>query len=272
MLHDPLIPEPFRILENKRESQDVFTLALEPIHQRDFSFLPGQYNMVHAFGIGASAISISASSQEKKILHTIRTVGSVTNNLQKLAKNDIVGIRGPFGTPWPMEKLKGKYILLLAGGIGLAPLRSLIKTLLSHPKDYQDITLIYGARSPSDLIYQAELSAWRKALHVLLTVDHADKDWEHDVGVVPQFIPLVVKDPKNTVVLMCGPEVMMRFCLFALREAEITFNNIYLSMERNMQCAIGHCGHCQWGPFFICKDGPIMNFKEIEPFFYKNEL
>jgi NAD(P)H-flavin reductase len=229
--------------------------------------------MLYAFGIGESAISISGNpADQHNIQHTIRVVGSVTRNLQKLTTQDSIAIRGPFGKPWPIEKCKGKSILLLAGGIGLAPLRAVVYALTAQRNDFADITLIYGARSPSNLIYQDELAKWGQNINVHVTVDHALKPWTGHVGVITQLIPNVIKDPDNTIVMMCGPEIMMRFGYYALRDEGLKHEHIFLSMERNMQCAIGHCGHCQWGPYFLCKDGPVMNFKDIEPFFFKKEL
>ncbi len=272
-MDDPLQPEPFRIVDNWAETHDVFTLSIAPLKKRKFTFTPGQYHMINAFGVGESPMSIcSHPDNPGEILHTIRAVGSVTRKLKNLAKDDIIGIRGPFGNPWPMEQLKDKSVLLIAGGIGLAPLRPVVYSLLSQRKNYKTITLIYGARSPDDIIYENELKSWAKAFSVVLTVDHVNKAWNHSIGVVTQFIPFAVKDPDNTMALICGPEVMMRFCYHSLIDQGITRDNIYLSLERNMHCAIGHCGHCQWGPYFICQDGPVLNFKAIEPFFFKKEL
>lgn len=272
-VQNPKIPQLFEIKETHHESNDVFTLNLTPQNKQPFYFSAGQFNMLYAFGIGESAISISSDPTEpNNITHTIRVIGSVTRNLQKLKVKDTIALRGPFGTSWPSQSCKGKSILLLAGGIGLAPLRSLIYSLIAKRKEYADIHLIYGARSPQDLIYQNELAKWSNDINVHITVDHALKTWKGNVGVLTQYIPKVIKDPENTIVMMCGPEIMMRFSYYALRDEGINPEHIYLSMERNMQCGIGHCGHCQWGPFFICKDGPVMNFKAIEPFFYKKEL
>ncbi|MBS0287853.1 MAG: FAD/NAD(P)-binding protein [Proteobacteria bacterium] len=265
-------PQSFRIKEVKQESHDVYTLILATKQNSPFVFKPGQFNMLSAFGIGEAAISISSDpNNTEQFSHTIRMVGQVTNNLQQLKINELVTLRGPFGTPWPLAQAKGMRVLLIAGGIGVAPLRSVIYALLAQINDYESIDLIYGARTPDDLIFQDEIKSWQKKINVTITVDHA-KNWSGNIAVVTQFIPQAVKDGENTLVMLCGPEIMMRFSYYALQEANVPTNNIYFSMERNMQCGIGHCGHCQWGPFFICKDGPVMNFKEIEPFFFKKEL
>jgi NAD(P)H-flavin reductase len=271
--HNPLVPQLFDITDFRCDTHDIFTLTLKPQNKSNFLFSPGQFNMLYAFGIGESAISISSSPlNHENITHTIRVVGSVTRNLQKLTTKDTIGIRGPFGNGWPIHQFKGKSIFLLAGGIGIAPLRSVIYALTSQRKDFADINLIYGTRTPQDLIYQNEFDKWRKDINLHVIVEHATTSWTGNVGVISQLIPKVIKDPENTIVLMCGPEIMMRFSYYSLRDEGINSKNIFLSMERNMQCAIGHCGHCQWGPFFICKDGPVMNYKEIEPFLLKKEL
>lgn len=273
MLKDALVPVFYTIQEIQQESHDVFTLTLTPPHNRNIQFKPGQFNMLSAFGVGESAISISSNpNHSDHIAHTIRVIGSVTRNLQKLLPKEPIAVRGPFGTPWPIEPLQQKSILLLAGGIGLAPLRPLIYYLLANRSHFLDIHLVYGARSPDDLIYRAELDAWRKSLNLLVTVNHAPKNWTEHVGVITQHIERLIQDPENTIAILCGPEIMMRFCHYTLRDVGIKPDQIFLSMERNMQCGIGHCGHCQWGPFFICKDGPVMSMKTIEPFFYKKEL
>ncbi|MFI4937658.1 MAG: FAD/NAD(P)-binding protein [Candidatus Berkiellales bacterium] len=270
---NPLIPQPYLIDSIQPESPDTFTLTLSAINHQPKQFLPGQFNMLYAFGVGEAAISISSNpEQQQKLAHTIRNVGSVTRNLQKLTAGNTIFVRGPFGTAWPIDGYQGKSLLLLAGGIGIAPLRSLIYLLLAHRQNFAEITLIYGARTPQDLIYTQEFSRWKKNIQLLVTVDHALKPWTGHVGVITPFISKSIKDPDNTVVMMCGPEIMMRFAYYALREENIKPEHIYLSMERNMQCGVGHCGHCQWGPFFICKDGPVMNFKHIEPFFFIKEL
>ncbi|MGD9591739.1 MAG: FAD/NAD(P)-binding protein [Candidatus Berkiella sp.] len=268
-----LMPQPFLILKKQQESQDVFTLTIANADKKPISFFPGQFNMLYAFGVGESAISISSSPENQEhISHTIRIVGSVTRNLDKLSEGETIFVRGPFGKHWPIDNYKGKSFLLLAGGIGIAPLRSLIYQLISKRADFADITLIYGARTPQDILYSQEFSQWKKSINIILTVDHALKTWADNVGVITQFIPNTIKDPENTIIMMCGPELMMRFGYYALRHEGVKPEHIYLSMERNMQCAIGQCGHCQWGPYFICKDGPVMNFKNIEACFFKNEL
>lgn len=266
---DPLSPQVFKIVGKVQESADVFTLSVKP-NSGLFSYRPGQFNMLRAMGIGESAISISSAPRDEVIKHTIRTVGPVTRHLCQLKPGDNLYFRGPFGTDWPLPH-QAKKILIIAGGIGIAPLRPLIYNLLQAGYA-QPITLIYGARTPADLIFQTEMAHWNKVMQVLLTVDQAPIDWRHHVGVVTTLIPQVLSEAAQTLVYLCGPEIMMKFCIYALKERGVLAENIFLSMERNMQCAIGQCGHCQWGPFFICRQGPVMNYRHIEPFFLKKEL
>jgi NAD(P)H-flavin reductase len=257
----------YRVIRNQPENHKVYTLTLEPV-DGEVQGMPGQFNMVNAFGIGQSALSISRV-QDNQLWHTIANVGSVTNALSKVKPGSTILASGPFGTTWPIQKRHQGPVLIIAGGIGLAPIRPMIEMAL---KQKLDVTVLYGARSSQDIIFEQDLNKWSKAFSCYITVDKPQPNWLHHVGVVPTLIPRAIKDPAKTLVMMCGPQVMMRFSLYALLEQGIPKENIYLSMERNMQCGYGQCGHCQWGPYFICKDGPVMNFANIEPFFFKGEL
>ena len=264
-----MVPRPFRIDKRSDESADTFTIQLSALDDSgSLAFVPGQFNMLYVFGKGESAISISGNpATPKTLVHTIRAVGTVTTGVQALEPGATVGIRGPFGAPWPVEEAKGKDVLVIAGGIGLAPLRPVIYHVLKHRSDYQQATLLYGARTPGDMLFRAQLKRWRGRFdfdaHV--TVDAARKDWRGHVGVVPGLIPLANPDPENTIVMICGPEIMMRFTVRDLLERGIPPEQIYVSMERNMKCAVGHCGHCQLGPEFVCRDGPVFPWSRIQP-------
>lgn len=272
-MQDCTLPDLFKVLDNKKETDDIFTLTLTPDSGNLPNILPGQFNMLSAFGIGESPIGLSQVQFDNNILyHTVRAVGPVTKSLKQLQKGDTLPIRGPFGTTWPTDEIKGKSVIVIAGGMGLCPLRPLIQYLITNKADFTDINVIYGARSPSDIIYQDDLNNWENELNLLITVDIANAPWQHHVGVVTPLIPLVINDPENTVALICGPEIMMRFSIYSLMEEGILDENIYLSMERNMQCGTGHCGHCQWGRYFICKDGPVMRYDQIKDQFVKSEL
>jgi NAD(P)H-flavin reductase len=271
-----MIPHPYRIRQFRQETHDTFTLELEPADgAMPVAFQPGQFNMVYVFGVGEVPISISSNpSSPRLFMHTTREVGTVTKAMRRLKKGDIVGVRGPFGTPWPVEDAAGSDIVIVAGGIGLAPLRPALYTLINHRDRYGRIVLLYGTRSPNDILYQKELKQWRAEfdLEVYVTVDRAIGSWRGNVGVVTQLIPKAPFDPLSSVAFVCGPEVMMRFTVQELQRRGVAEDRIYLSMERNMKCATGFCGHCQYGPTFVCKNGPVFRFDRIADIFGKREI
>lgn len=247
-----------------QESADVVTLTLTPAHP--FPFEPGQFNMLRLAGIGEVPISISSDPAETgEILHTIRDVGPVTKALCGLRPGQRVGVRGPYGTSWPLAAAEGGDLVIVAGGIGLPPLRPALYQALSQRDRFGRIALLYGARTPADLLFTEELSSWRGRfdLDVHVTVDAAGRGWRGDVGVVPGLIPRAQFDAANTTAFMVGPEIMMRFTVRALRAAGVADDRVYLSMERNMQCAAGLCGHCQLGPFLVCRDGPVFCYRPL---------
>lgn len=267
-LADPMIPEVFRIERVVKETHDTFTLVLMRVKgQKGFSFEPGQFNMLYVLGAGEVPISISGDPLKKKCLtHTIRSVGNVTRLLQKMKAGDAIGVRGPFGSAWPVPEAQGKDVVIVAGGIGLAPLRPVLYSLLKNRKKYGRVSLLYGARSPKDVLYRDELKEWRSqsGLELHVTVDRAEKAWKGDVGVVTSLIPWIAFDPAHTLAMICGPEAMMRFTIQELKQRRLNNKDIYVSMERNMKCAVGFCGHCQYGPYFICKDGPVFRYDRVE--------
>lgn len=276
ILSDPMIVQPVRIKKSFTETHDTYTLVLEPSNENSgFNFKPGQFNMLYLFGVGEVPISISGdSSKVKTIVHTIRACGNVTNTMRKLKYFDSVGIRGPFGNSWPMEIAKGKNVIIIGGGIGLAPLRPAIYHVLNNRKSYNRFTLLYGARTPKDILYSKELALWkgRFDMEVLVTVDHGDESWSGNVGVVTNLFKKILFEPKDSFVFMVGPEVMMRFCALELEHHGFVDKQIYLSMERNMKCGIGFCGHCQCGSTFICKDGPVYSYDKVKESLKKWEL
>jgi len=276
---NPLIPVPMIIRKNTWETDDTFTLHLEPIRRNgnntEFRFRPGQFNMLQLPGIGESAISISSDpSKPSSISHTIHRVGSVTKVLSHLKRGATIGVRGPFGSSWPVEKAKGFDVCVAAGGIGLAPLRPVLYSMFHRRKDYGRIILLYGARSPLNLLYRVELEQWSKLfqVEVLVTVDRGDSTWKGHIGVVSNLLSYVELDKSATVAMICGPEIMMQFTAKAILERGLSPRNVYLSLERNMKCAVGFCGHCQYGPFFICKDGPVFSYQQISHLFEKKEI
>jgi NAD(P)H-flavin reductase len=273
---DPMLPAPYRIERLRHETGDTFTIELKRLDGSDgFSFLPGQFNMIYVFGLGEVPISISSDPRNSQTFqHTTRVVGSVTRGMGHLKKGDVLGVRGPFGRHWPVEEAEGHDVVIVTGGIGLAPLRPALYHLMAQREKYHKIVLLYGARTPEDILYRRELERWRSKfdLEIQVTVDRATRTWRGNVGVVTTMIGRSPFDPSNAVALACGPEVMMRFAVMEFQRRGLDSKHIYLSMERNMKCAIGFCGHCQYGPTFICKDGPVFRFDRIEPIFGKAEI
>ena len=276
MTANPMLTHPYSIKRIQQETHDTFTLELKPKSNiQTVSFAPGQFNMLYVLGVGEVPISISGDPAEPDVLiHTTRAVGAVTNAMRKLRRSDLIGVRGPFGTSWPMEEAKGCDVVIVAGGIGMAPLRPSVYQLLSERREYGKVFLLYGARTPADLLYQREMEQWRARsdLHVDITVDRALRWWRGDVGVVTTLIPKADFDPTSTIAMVVGPEIMMRFTIAELQRRGLRVESIYISMERNMKCGFGFCGHCQFGPFFVCKDGPVFRYDRIKPFFGKGEI
>lgn len=271
-----LVPRPFVVEGRRRETYDTVTIEAIPVGESTgVAFAAGQFNMLYLFGKGEVPISISGDPTEPdRLVHTARAVGAVTRALCGVKRGDIVGVRGPFGSPWPLETARGRDVVVVAGGIGLAPLRPAIYQLLARREEYGKICILYGARSPQDLLFAKQLERWRRRfdLEVAVTVDSAETDWRGHVGVVTTLIPRADFNPMGCIAMVCGPEVMMRFTVEALQKAAVSSQRIFLSMERNMQCAVGLCGHCQYGSFFVCKDGPVFPFDRIARLFATREV
>jgi NAD(P)H-flavin reductase len=272
---DPMLPQLAVVVRTGRETQDTFTLRLAPPAGEGFAFAPGQFNMLTAFGIGESPISISGDpGRPQELVHTIRAVGAVTQALCGLKPGEVLGVRGPFGTPWPVKEAAGQDLLIIAGGLGLAPLRPAVCQALQHRALYGGLELIYGARTPQDLLYFKELQEWRGRFdfRVHVTVDASGPDWRSNVGVVTNLIARARFDPHHTTALICGPGIMMRFVVRDLINQGVPLEKIFVSMERNMQCGLGLCGHCQLGPLFVCKDGPVFSYAAIKEWFDRREV
>jgi NAD(P)H-flavin reductase len=229
------------------------------------SFRPGQFNMLYLPGIGESAISISSDPEvPTKLRHTVRAVGNVTRAMARLQPGDKLGVRGPYGSEWPVDKFRGKDLVIAAGGLGLAPLRPAIYQLVRHRSDYGRISLLYGARTPVDLLYSDEYDSWRAAgIDVQVTVNVAPTDWRGSIGTIMPLLECTPLDPKRTGLFTCGPEVMMRFVAAAAINRGLAGEETFVSLERNMNCAVGLCGHCQFGPAFVCKDGPVFPYERV---------
>jgi len=273
---DVILTNPHLVQRFTKETHDTFTLELESSSSNcNFSFKAGQFNMLYLYGVGEVPISISGDPNDSiKIVHTVRAYGAVTSKMMTLNKGDWIGIRGPFGNHWPIENFAGHDILLGAGGIGVAPLRPVLYYILSHREEYGRVTLLYGERTPGDIIYRSQIEKWRGRfdLEIFVTVDSAREGWRCDVGVVTTLIPKTRINPANTFALLCGPEMMMYYTIQELSREGLARDHIYISMERNMRCGCGFCGHCQIGPKFVCKDGPVFLFKAVKHLFWKREM
>lgn len=265
-----------RVAEVVKETHDTFTLTVRPANGQALEpFRPGQFNMLYVFGVGELPISISGDpEQPEQLVYTVRSVGQATHALVSRKPGDVIGVRGPFGTHWPVESARGKDVLIVAGGIGLAPLRPVIYHVLRHRDDYVRLLVLYGARSPGDLLYRKQLAEWSRAAdtQVLTTVDYGGLSWRGHVGVVTTLFRHLRLHPAETVAFVCGPEIMMRYVIRQLEARGVAPNDIYLSMERNMKCGVGFCGHCQLGPYFVCKDGPVFSYQQMRPWLDRHEI
>jgi NAD(P)H-flavin reductase len=261
-------PLSYRVADRRQETRDAWTLRLRATGgDTTPRFAPGQFSMLYAFGSGEVPISVSAIPEDEPgLVHTVRAVGAVTRSLCAAPPGAVVGVRGPFGRGWPLPEAGGRDVVVVAGGLGLAPLRPVVHDLIARRDRYGRVALLYGGRSPSDLLYRDELDEWRRAgaLDVELIVDAPGAGWRGQVGVVTRLIRRAAFDPADAIAMVCGPEVMMRFAAMALRERGLPADDIWLSLERSMKCATGHCGHCQLGPLFVCKDGPVVRHDRVE--------
>lgn len=259
----------------RKETHDTNTYTLEFSDkklQKSFSPAPGQFMMLSLFGIGESAISLSDTSNNGSVTTTIRNVGSVTNAILRLKEGDFIGIRGPYGNGWPLERAEGKNVLIVVGGMGIAPLRGAVNYIKNNRKKFGDLEIIYGARTPDDMIFRYELEKWKqiKKTRMDLTVDELpiETTSKCKIGLVTSCFPSMKTHHKNAIVLVCGPEIMMRYAAKCLETIGFKDRQIYLSLERRMKCGIGKCGHCQIGLKYVCKDGPVFNYADIKPFIH----
>jgi NAD(P)H-flavin reductase len=258
-----MAPEPYAVRSRSRETADTWTIELEPVGRSAIDPEPGQFAMLTAYGVGEVPISLSGRGADGSLIHTIRDVGAITAELCRIPRGGTVGVRGPFGTTWPLEEALGADVVVLAGGLGLAPLRPAVEGLLAGRDSYGRLYLLYGARTPGDLLYPQQLDDWRAdGLDVRLTVDAGTRSWLDRVGFVSALLDDVALS-ESSVALVCGPEVMMRVTVGALLERGVTPERIHVSLERSMSCGIGHCGHCQLGPILICRDGPVFTWAEV---------
>jgi len=268
-----MVPASFEVVEKRHDTADVWTLELEADSGERFEFQPGQFTMLAAGGAGEVPISISGDpDQPARLVHTVKAVGLATEAICAAEPGQVLSVRGPFGRPWPVDQVDGADVMIAAGGIGLPPLRPAILRLLARRERYGRLLLLYSGRSPDELLFTEELREWsQRGLEVMVTVDAAGEDWGGHVGVVTRLVRHAKLDP-GVVVMSCGPELMMRFLVAALTAEGIGSDRVYVSMERNMQCGIGRCGHCQLGPTLLCRDGPVYRWPEVSPWLAIREL
>ncbi len=264
---DPMFLRPFRVFATRRDTVDTVTLELVAADGgAPLVFRPGQFTMMYIYGVGEVPISIAGNpSTPETLIHTVRAVGAVTNAICALERGDTIGIRGPYGTHWPIEDATDRDVIIVAGGIGIAPVRPVIHHLMTYRPDYRSVSIVYGSRSPADLLYTEDIHRWRSRFdtNVQVTVDRADDSWLGDVGVVTPMIDRLSYEPGATTAIVCGPEIMMRIVARELVNRGVTADQIWVSLERNLKCGLGYCGHCQIGPAFVCRNGPVVSFESV---------
>ncbi len=266
---NPYYPIPVKIKKIIPETSNIATFILEgaPIE-----FVAGQFAELTVPGVGEAPFTPSSSPYAEDLEFTIMKVGRVTDALFNLKAGDLVGVRGPFGKPYPLNKFKEKEVFIVGGGVGFAPLRSLFLALVHNIKDYKKIYIRYGARTPNDIVYKKLIPSWQKmnGVDILLTVDVGDESWQGRVGVVTVILDDIPVNLDTSPTVVCGPPLMMKFATQRLVEAGFKHSNIYLSMEKNMSCGVGKCNHCRVGKYFVCKDGPVLTWEDVkdieEPF------
>lgn len=272
-----LVPMPYRVVDKIADAPGVFSLHVVPVEGELPTFTPAQCSMLGAFGVGEAAISISSATDNTEYhAYTIRGAGPISNALIETPIGGLITVRGPFGEPWPLPEVDTGQLLIVAGGLGIAPLRSAIHEAVARKPRFDRLAVVYGAKTPGDLIYPDDLASWDDAgAEVALTVDVADDSWTGPVGVVPDLLGVdagVNMDWADTTAFVCGPEVMMHFTAVALLRLGIPAERIWFTLERNMQCGNALCGHCQLGPLITCRDGPVANYADIAPFYQVKEL
>lgn len=270
---NPYLPQAARIVERIDESPDIFTLRLahaDPAAGAAFRFAPGQFNMLYLFGAGEVPISIVSDPEELPLVaHTIRAVGRVTQGLARLTTGQMLGLRGPYGRGWPLHTARGGDVLVVTGGLGCAPVVAVIDYVLRRRSEFGRLTIVQGVKHSADLIWRSRYEAWGRQpdTRVLLAADAAGPHWPWHVGRITGLLDQAAVRPERTLAMLCGPEGMMRATVERLLALGLGEAQLYLSMERNMQCAIGHCGHCQFGGRFVCRDGPVFAFPQVKELF-----
>jgi NAD(P)H-flavin reductase len=272
-LMNPYQPHEAIILERIQETPTLFTLRLKFTDEKiqdAYEFKPGQFNMLYLYGVGEIPISIVSDPEDSHIIdHTIRAVGRVSNAMANLKSGDRIGLRGPYGHGWPMLESQHKDVVVVTGGVGCAPVVSVINYIEQRRQDYGHLNILQGVKHTADFIWKNRYDKWRELpdTKVLLTASSGEALWPWHIGSVTTLFDQLEFDPNNVAVMMCGPEGMMRVVCDHMLDKRVAPSQLFLSMERNMQCAIGHCGHCQYGSRFICKDGPVFSYDKIRDLF-----
>lgn len=271
----PMLPRPYTVRTTRRDTSDTLTLRLDPCDGPPMAFSAGQFTMLEAFGVGEVPISISGDpTVPEPLQHTIRDVGPVTHALAQAAPGAVLGVRGPFGTGWDVVDGRGGDVVMVAGGIGLAPLRPAVWEVCARRADYERVSLLYGARTPSDVLFADDLRRWARdhRIGVEVIVDRGEAGWAGRTGLVTELVRRVAFGADRRLALVCGPEVMMRHAATALEARGVPDARIRLSLERNMKCGVGLCGHCQLRELFVCLDGPVLPFDRVQPLLSGAEL
>lgn len=273
-LRGSMTPVPHRVVDVVHETRETVTLRLEPVSDAVASPTPGQFTMLWAWGAGEVPISVSAVEGDGRLVHTIRDVAGVTKTLCASRPGDVLGVRGPYGRGWDVDGARGHDLLLVAGGIGLAPLRPVVHAVLADRAAFGRVVLVVGARTEQELLFRAELDGWwhRRDVVVRTIVDRASPGWTGSVGVVTGELVGLDLDVARTRVMVCGPEVMMRVVAQHVTDRGVPATQVEVSLERNMQCAVKTCGHCQVGPYFACTDGPVLTWDVVDPLLTVREL
>lgn len=270
------LPLPYRVASSHAETRDSFSLRLEPAGTALSAFEPGQFTMLYKMGVGEIAISVSGdpTTRDGSLTQTIRDVGAVSRALTGTRLGDVIGVRGPFGRGWGLDQASGHDLVIVAGGVGLAPLRPVLLGALARRRDFGRIALVAGARSPDEFLFKEQLAAWADdpGLEVRLTIDRPATGWRGQVGFVTEPLSTLQIDARRTIAFICGPEPMMRFSANVLLAKQMAASDIRISLERNMQCGIGLCGHCQLGPLLVCRDGPVVDYECARPLLATKEL
>ncbi|MGW5382499.1 FAD/NAD(P)-binding protein [Nocardia sp. NPDC003963] len=267
---------PYRAVRRMPQTRDTTTVVLEPVHRAVPRFRAGQFMMLYSFGVGEVAISVSGdpTAPDERLEHTVRAVGAVSAALHDTAVGGLIGVRGPFGTGWDPDVATGGDLVIVGGGLGLAPLRPLVLAVLAARDRFRRVTVISGARTPADVLFPLDQDRWASEGHIelLRTVDHPAPDWTGRVGFVTEPLGRLNLDPARTTGFLCGPEPMMRFCAQVLLGKGVPGDRIRVSLERNMKCGVARCGHCQLGPLLLCRDGPIVDYTVAQPLLAVREL